>query len=185
MVAAVVGVLGTLSAPLVSERIRRQDADATRMRLAFEQRRAAYVTINQSVREFHDRLKYAVHRLLEGNYTDQARADLEDSRLAYRSRYAEAQMVAPTSILDLCRDLNTTLTNADAAVKRIVAGEPRQGESAEDLRQDLLKLAEGKISHLTSVMRADLGVAGADLANVTVLGHSLTATARLATPRNR
>ncbi len=162
MIAAVVGVLGTLCAPLVSQHItsrqRRADNDDGLRKLAFEERRAAYVTINQSMREFHDRLKYAVHRLIDGDYTTRDRSEVEDSRLAYRSRYAEAQMIVPASILDICKDLNKVLTHADAAVKRIVAGVPRQGESAENIRTDLLKASEKKLSNLTVAMRADLGI---------------------------
>ncbi|MEW1643059.1 hypothetical protein [Streptomyces sp. NPDC091219] len=161
MITAVVGVLGTLFAPVLSQRLTaRQRADEARVaerRSRFEERRDAYTAMNRASRQFHTLLKDALHRLRDGVYTQVERDQLEEARRDYRDRYAEAQMVVPERILDASRSVNQVLAGADATVKRLDRGLARDGESAEDalLR---LKDAEPRLAAMRQLMRADLGV---------------------------
>ncbi|MGW0768353.1 hypothetical protein [Streptomyces sp. NPDC002676] len=161
MITAVVGVLGTLLAPVLSQRhaVRREDREAERAehRRLFEERRTAYTAMNRASRQFHTLLKDALHRLRDGVYTDHDREQLEEARREYRDRYAEAQMVVPERILDASRDLNRVLARIDAVVKRLDRDLAREGESAERALVDL-KEAEPLLTAMRRLMRADLGV---------------------------
>lgn len=161
MVTAVVGVLGTLFAPLITHQVtRRQRAEETEgedRRRRYEERRAAYTAMNRASRQFHTLLKDALHRLRDEVYTEHDRVQVEEARLDYRDRYAEAQMVVPDSVLAASRELNTVLAAVDAAVKRLDRGLAGDGESAERVLLDL-KAAEPRLSAMRRVMREDLGI---------------------------
>jgi hypothetical protein len=130
---------------------------AAEQRRHYEERRTAYIAMNRACRQFHTLLKDALHRLRDGVYTDHERAQLEQARLDYRDRYAEAQLVVPDRVLGASRDLNTVLAAADAIVKRLDRGLARPGESADGALTDLAA-AEPRLTTLRSVMREDLGI---------------------------
>jgi type II secretory pathway pseudopilin PulG len=161
MITAVVGVLGTLFAPVLSQRLTaRQRADEAQLaerRRRFEERRDAYTAMNRASRQFHTLLKDALHRIRDGVYTELERDQLEEARRDYRDRYAEAQMVVPERILDASRSVNQVLAGSDAVVKRLDRGLARDGESAEEALLDL-KEAEPRLAAMRRLMRADLGV---------------------------
>ncbi|MER0242401.1 hypothetical protein AAHZ94_10270 [Streptomyces sp. HSW2009] len=160
-VTAVVGVLGTLFAPLVTHWVaRRQRADEARtedQRRHHEERRAAYTAMNRASRNFHTLLKDALHRLRDGVYGDDERSQVEEARRDYRDRYAEAQMIVPETVLAASRELNAVLAGADAAVKRIDRGLAPPGEDPDQVLL-ALKAAEPKLTTMRRIMREDLGV---------------------------
>ncbi|MFF4604469.1 hypothetical protein ACFY12_17300 [Streptomyces sp. NPDC001339] len=162
MATAIVGVLGTLLAPLVTtwatKRQRTNEIRAEERRRLFEERRSAYTAMNRASRHFHTMLKDALHRLRDGVYTDDDRAQVEEARRDYRDRYAEAQMVVPEAVLTASREVNTVLAAVDATAKRIDRGLARDGESAEQALLDL-KAAEPRLTAMRRIMREDLGVA--------------------------
>ncbi|GGW40957.1 hypothetical protein [Streptomyces xantholiticus] len=162
MVTAIVGVLGTLLAPLVTtwatKRQRAQESQAEERRRLFEERRATYTAMNRASRHFHTMLKDALHRLRDGVYADDDRAQVEEARRDYRDRYAEAQMVVPEVVLTASRELNVVLAAVDATAKRIDRGLSREGESADQALLDL-KAAEPALTAMRRIMREDLGVA--------------------------
>ncbi|MGW1889616.1 hypothetical protein ACWCP6_05040 [Streptomyces sp. NPDC002004] len=161
MITAVAGVLGTLLAPLVAQRLtarqRLEETELAERRRGFEERRAAYTAMNRSSRSFHTLLKDALHRIRDGVYTDDDRAELEHARREYRDRYAEAQMIVPEHILDASREVNQVLAGADAVVKRIDRGLARDGETAERALLHLQE-AEPRLTAMRRRMRDDLGV---------------------------
>jgi hypothetical protein len=161
MITAVVGVLGTLLAPVLAQRgsDRRhlaEAAEAERLR-RFEERRSAYTAMNRTSRQFHTLLKDALHRIRDGVYSAEERDQVEESRRDYRDRYAEAQMIVPERILAASRDVNRILAEADAAAKRLDRGLTRDGESPQSVL-DALKEAEPRLRTLQRLMREDLGV---------------------------
>jgi ribosome-associated translation inhibitor RaiA len=162
MITAVVGVLGTLFAPVLSQRLtsrqRAEEAEVAEHRRLFEDRRTAYTAMNRASRQFHTLLKDALHRLRDDVYTDHDREQLEEVRREYRDRYAEAQMVVPERILEASRAVNEVLAGIDALVKRLDRGRARDGESAVRALLDL-KEAEPRLAEMRRLMREDLGVA--------------------------
>ncbi|MFD9815270.1 hypothetical protein [Streptomyces sp. NPDC059080] len=161
MITAVVGVLGTLFAPLLTHRITRrqrvEEAAEEAARRSLDERRTAYTALNRASRQFHTLLKDALHRLRDGAYGAHEREQTEEARLEYRDRYAEAQMSVPGVVLAASRDVNRVLAHADAVVKRLDRGRADDGESADRALADL-KAAEPALSVLSAVMRRDLGV---------------------------
>lgn len=162
MITAIVGVLGTLLAPLVAQwatkRQRAQERQSEESRRLFEERRAAYTAMNRASRHFHTMLKDALHRLRDGVYTGDDRARVEEARRDYRDRYAEAQMIVPETVLTASRELNVVLAGIDATAKRIDRGLSREGETADQALLDL-KAAEPALTTMRRIMREDLGVA--------------------------
>ncbi|MEU8520156.1 hypothetical protein [Streptomyces sp. NBC_01216] len=162
MVTAVVGVLGTLLAPVVTrwmtKRQRTEESRAEHERRLFEERRNAYTGMNRASRHFHTLLKDALHRLRDDVYTDEDRAQVEQARRDYRDRYAEAQMIVPEVVLSASREVNTVLAAVDATAKRIDRGISREGESAARALE-ALKAAEPALTAMRRIMREDLGVA--------------------------
>ncbi|BCL22645.1 hypothetical protein ACPCBX_34080 [Streptomyces tuirus] len=162
MITAVVGVLGTLLAPVLGRRLsarqREEETRAEDQRRRFEERRDAYTAMNRASRQFHTLLKDALHRLRDGVYGDAERDQLEETRRDYRDRYAEAQMIVPERILEASRSVNEVLAGIDAAVKRLDRGVAREGDSAQGALHDL-KEAEPRLSAMRRLMREDLGVA--------------------------
>ncbi|MGV4982493.1 hypothetical protein ACWC0C_30490 [Streptomyces sp. NPDC001709] len=161
MITAVVGVLGTLLAPLLGQRYsgrqRAREAEEAERRRVFEERRTAYTHMNRASRQFHTLLKDALHRLRDGVYTEQDRDQVEEARREYRDQYAEAQMVVPERILEASRAVNRVLAGTDAVVKRLDRGLARDGESVERALLEL-KEAEPLLATMRRVMRVDLGV---------------------------
>ncbi|MEE1750484.1 hypothetical protein [Streptomyces sp. JV184] len=154
---AVVGVLGTLLAPVFAQRLTaRQRAEEARLageRRKFEERRAHCTAMNRASRQFHTLLKDAVHRIRDGVYTEQERTQLEEARL---DRYAEAQMIVPERILQASGDLNRVLAAGDATVKRLDRGLARDGENVGRALEDL-KAADPCLDRMRELMRRDLG----------------------------
>ncbi|WP_406268363.1 hypothetical protein OH779_25330 [Actinacidiphila glaucinigra] len=161
MITAVVGVLGTLFAPVLAQRgdDRRRLAEAAeteRLRVHGE-RREAYTAMNRASRQFHTLLKDALHRIRDGVYTAEERDLVEESRRDYRDQYAEAQMIVPERVLEASRDVNRVLAAADTAAKRLDRGLAADGESARTALE-ALKDAEPLLRTMQRLMREDLGV---------------------------
>ncbi|MFE0625527.1 hypothetical protein ACFW3D_00990 [Streptomyces sp. NPDC058864] len=161
MITAVVGVLGTLFAPVLAQRgdhRRRltEAAEAEQLR-RFQERRTAYTAMNRASRQFHTLLKDALHRIRDGVYTTEERDQVEESRRDYRDRYAEAQMIVPERVLAASRDVNRVLAAADAAAKRLDRGLAANGESARTALE-ALRDAEPLLRTMQRLMREDLGV---------------------------
>ncbi|MFF1837581.1 hypothetical protein ACFVXE_25745 [Streptomyces sp. NPDC058231] len=161
MITAVVGVLGTLFAPVFAQRLtareRAEEAGTARERRAFEERRDHYTAMNRASRQFHTLLKDALHRIRDGVYAEQERIQLEEARLDHRDRYAEAQMIVPERILQASRELNQVLADADAVVKRLDRGLAQGGETAERALERLRE-AGPFLDAMRELMREDLGV---------------------------
>src|SRR5260221_4235533 len=100
----------------------REKSRAADTRRNFEERRAASTAMNRASREFHTLLKDALHRIRDGAYGDEERAEVESVRRAYRDRYAEIQTIVPQRVLDASRAVNSVLAEADAAVQPLDRG---------------------------------------------------------------
>ncbi|MFD5698303.1 hypothetical protein [Streptomyces lasiicapitis] len=161
MIIAVVGVLGTLFAPMISHRLttreRAQEAQAAQTQQKFEELRAHYTAMNRAARQFHTLLKDALHRIRDGVFGEHERSQLEAARLDHRDRYAEAQMIVPQRIMQASREVNSVLAHGDATTKRLDRGVARPDENVEAALH-ALKAAEPLLAHMRALMRADLGL---------------------------
>lgn len=141
---ALVGVTGTLLAPVLSQRVvariqsqqferqeRLAEAQWRRERQVAEldKRRECYVTANSGYRRYRLELMNFLWLIHKGEVTAQGRADLEEARGAMHVSFAEARMVA----------------HPEGSFEELLAALPALGERWTQMR---------------AAMRADLGVGG-------------------------
>ena len=166
LVIAVVGVFGTLTAPMLTQSIaarareaeaesRRRDraqerADEER-RSALAEKRAVYVELNAVARQFrtasHDRLRAARRGV-------SPLPDVEEARQAFRVAYSKAQMIMPDRTLAVVAEANLCLTHGYRLVKDL---------TVDDLAESTREWFEGPMMEAVQMLRAalreDLGVA--------------------------
>lgn len=172
LVAAVVGVTGTLLAPVFSQRLlarsqadqfdRQQRAvqaqwEREQERMELTERRACYITTNAAYRRYRIQLMNYLWHVHRANVTPEARAELQDARAAHHAAFAEAQMIASPAVLARLDPMATSLGDAYRKIKFLEEGEPRSNGSFEEIEADLQRLWEDW-KEMRSVMRADLGI---------------------------
>jgi hypothetical protein len=180
VVVAVLGVAGTLSSPLLGQRIaarakeqefslearlREDDRRETRQREGFEERRAVYAKLNTAARQYNQAMRAHLRMQAAGGVTDQAQADLAESRRVFRDLYSDAQMVLPDRVLEVAMAVSEGLGEAYGMVRRLEAGQPRLHGA--DVPETIERASEycrttlyDTIAELRQLMREDLGVAG-------------------------
>jgi hypothetical protein len=182
VVVAVLGVAGTLSSPLLAQRVaararqqefslqsqeRREDRQEANSRSAFQERRSTYAALNTSARSYVQQLRAYLRVIAEGSVTDDDRAGLAVARQGFRDVFSDAQMILPDRVLDAALEVNSALGDAYGMIKRLENGEPRAAPAdgpaetidtvGEYCRERLYELT----GDLRQLMREDLGVAGA------------------------
>ncbi|MER8186999.1 hypothetical protein [Kitasatospora sp. NPDC094015] len=177
LIAAIVGVSGTLCATwltqrsgeraLAAERLdgeRRQHAEES-SRVAERERdsrRASYVALNQAARRYFGALSDSLHQLPSSGAESQRSAnaqtsELDEVRVQYRASYAGAQMIVPDPVLTVAAATNRELNQAFGILKRLHRGAPREQDSEQQIRTHL-DAARGLLHELRREMRVDLGV---------------------------
>ncbi|MEU9085672.1 hypothetical protein [Streptomyces sp. NPDC048357] len=122
-----------------------------------EQRRQCYVTANSGYRRYRVELMNYLWLVHKGEVTAQGRADLEDARHAMHAAFAEAQMIASDAVLAELDAMTDTLSRAYSRTMRLAEGNPRPGESFEEIHGALAGVG-GQWQDMRGAMRADLGV---------------------------
>ena len=131
LLVAVAGVLGTLTSPILTQRLtlraKQQEIDALkqqrleeraeeRWRTLFKDRRECCIALNTAARGFRQALKNC---LFEGY--DEDRAELEQARRLFTSRYGEAQIILSDTIMHAAIPVYDTLAEAYGGVRAIGA----------------------------------------------------------------
>jgi hypothetical protein len=176
---AVLGVVGTLSSPLLAQqvaaRVKQQEFDLRRQerleeradaqqREAFEERRAMYARLNTAARGYTQQLRTYLRMLQDDVLTAGERDRLEMARKTYRDLYSDAQMILPDRVLKAAASVNTSLGDAYGMIKRLEAARLQAG--AADAAADAVERARelcnvtlyDLIDSLRQLMREDLGV---------------------------
>ncbi|MEU6289330.1 hypothetical protein [Streptomyces sp. NPDC046988] len=174
LIAAVVGVCGTLCATWLTQRSARRSLEAERRsteRLREreerargeeriqELRRVGYIALNQAARRYFAALTNDLHRLPESESAEHLE-ELDRVRAEYRACYAEAQMVVPDAILTVASAVNRELNQAYGILKRLHGGTPRQQDGPRQVRAHL-DAAREILGDLRREMRHDLGITSA------------------------
>lgn len=177
---AILGVAGTLSSPLLGQRIaarakqqefelqrqeRLEARESARQHEAFEERRSMYANLNTAARHYTQELRTYLRMLRDDTLTPEAGTRLEKARQTYRDLYSGAQMILPDKVLEAAVPVNASLGDAYGMIKRLEADKPR-AETADD-HADTLDRAHvycsvtlyDLIDNLRHLMRQDLGVA--------------------------
>ncbi len=177
---AVVGLAGTLTSPVLGQRIadrtKRQEFDfqsrqqreareEARRQATVELKRSTYAGLNQAARRYQQQLEAYLRVIEDGTPDDKARAELADARAKFRELYSEAQMILPDGVLEAAKAVSACLGDAYGIAKRLEIGKPRMvaGKGAEtiDMAQRSAHVTVYDcIIHMRRLMREDLGVSG-------------------------
>ncbi|MGW4824740.1 hypothetical protein ACWEP4_38940 [Streptomyces sp. NPDC004227] len=182
---AVVGVVGTLGAALLTqsradrlkryeleaiarqqreerahaEGVRQQEVRAAAHHELTDLRRACYVALNTTARQYQTaqiNLMYAL-RARDDAEIQVCAEQLEERRLAVRDSYAEAQMIVPAIVLTKAQAANGQLNSTYGLLKRLLAGGPASDSQLDALEAET-EMSWAQLSNLRRAMRSDLGV---------------------------
>ena len=170
LLVAVAGVLGTLTSPILIQRLtlraKQQEIDALKQqrseeraeeqrRMAFKEGRDCCIALNTAARGFRQALKNC---LFEGYDTD--RTELEQARRLFTSRYGEAQIILSDTVMDAALPVWDRLATAYGRVRAIgthLALPDRQTERDRAMSY-LDEEVDNAIHELRRTMRSDLGI---------------------------
>ncbi|MBK3628858.1 hypothetical protein JHN59_29330 [Streptomyces sp. MBT49] len=172
VVAAVVGVTGTLLAPVLAQRstARTQRAEFERQQQAAhaqwerEQQRAelitrrtCYIEANAANRRYRIQLMNYLWHVRRDEITDAIKAELEAARQSHHSAFAEVQMVAAPAVLAELDEMAKALSEAYRRTKCLEEGTPDPDDSFEVI-EAYLQWIWDRWKEMRAVMRTDLGV---------------------------
>jgi type II secretory pathway pseudopilin PulG len=176
---AVLGVAGTLSSPLLSQRIaaqvkeqefdlqkrqRQEERDVSQRQKEFEERRSIYARLNTAARRYQQALEAYARAMADDTVTEEERAELAHTRQSFRDLYSDAQMILPDKVLNSAISVSASLGGAYGMIKRLETGKPRispernQIESIEMAYEYSHVTVYNQILELRQLMRANLGV---------------------------
>jgi hypothetical protein len=182
VVVAVLGAIGTLSSPLltqwVANRVKRQegeiearrrqeDRDEDNRRSGLQQRRTIYAQLNTAARQYEQAIYEYLRVISEAVPTSRQRTELAKARESFRELYSDAQMIVPDKVLAAAMEVSASLGRAYGMAKRLERRLPGDGEAAGN-REETVEAARaychddvyGLITSLRALMRQDLGVSG-------------------------
>jgi hypothetical protein len=175
---AVVGVFGTLTAPIVSQqlsaRARRADFEMqnavrldeqqrsdTRERLQI--RRSCYVGFMATARNYRIEILNYLYAERQGG-DDISRRDMEDARRAYISSFAEVQVTASPPVLTMIEPFNFGLSRAYGFTNGQEGREPIKDTAYEEVDMLMKELWDNQWKDTREAMRQDLRVSGRTIA---------------------
>lgn len=185
VVIAALGAFGTLSSPLLAQRVadrakrqefefdtqrRREDRHEDTRRSALQERRTIYAQLNTAARQYEQAICEYLRVISQGLPTSEQRTELGEAREAFRALYSDAQMILPDQVLTAAMDVSAGLGEAYGKTKRLerrlqikLSGGTPADDPAETIEAtraychgDVYRL----ITKLRSLMRQDLGVSG-------------------------
>ncbi|WP_405755674.1 hypothetical protein OG232_37810 [Streptomyces sp. NBC_01411] len=142
-----------------AEQVRQQEARISARRELTDLRRACYISLNTTARQYQTAQINLMHalRARDDAETRTCAEQLEERRLDYRGSYAEAQMIVPAAVLRETRSGNHQLNSAYGLLKEMLAG--GHPDDSELSRLELeTEMSWAQLSDLRAAMRSDLGV---------------------------
>jgi hypothetical protein len=177
---AAAGLAGTLTSPLLAQRIaslvkrqefefqdrqQREEREAARQQAALELKRSIYASLNTASRQYQQELEEYIHLLKESSLDEGADAGLAGARKRFRDLYSEAQMIIPDPVLEASVEVSAALGKAYGMTRRLELGKPRTSqesgtETMEMARREAHVIVYNRIVEMRRLMREDLGVSG-------------------------
>ncbi|GFE20379.1 hypothetical protein [Streptomyces nigrescens] len=172
LIIASVGVFGTLASGLLAqrsalqvkrlelesaERQRAAELDSSTREAARNALRGCFIELNYSLRTYYSELDTYLRMASREPGGRRIEASLEGSRQAVRSALAEAQMIAPASILRASKECGCLL----GAAYRVLVSSDRHDDRREELLTEarfLLETVSPKLVQMRDEMRDELGV---------------------------
>lgn len=173
LVAAVVGVTGTLLAPVLSQRsgAKAQEAEFERQQRAAQAqwereqqqaelavRRSCYIDTNAAYRRYRTQQMNYLWHVHHHGVTNAVRQELEEARHAHHAAFAQAQMIASPAVLAQLDDVTKALSEGYRRTKCLEESNPDPGDTFEVIEAYLQWIWE-RWEEMRAVMRADLGLA--------------------------
>jgi hypothetical protein len=181
VVVAVLGAVGTLSSPLLTQWVgnrakrqefeleaqrRQEDRHEDSRRSVLQERRAMYAQLNTAARQYEQAIYEYLRVISEVAPTHEQRAELTEARESFRELYSDAQMIVPDQVLAAAMEVSAGLGEAYGKARRL---ERRlSGGGAADDPEETIEAARAYchgdvyrlIINLRGLMRQDLGVSG-------------------------
>ncbi|WP_425443721.1 hypothetical protein [Streptomyces pini] len=165
LLAAAVGVVGTLLSALLTQRAadRGRQREQERAERTWERRsgtqelRSCYVAFNTATRRYLAALTDQLHALGRDEDPRPVRQRLTEARDRHREVYAEAQLRVPERVLELTGALSRELGAVYGMLRRLDDGVPRAGDCAAAAQERIDALWRG-LREARREMRTDLGV---------------------------
>jgi len=171
MTVAIVGVVGTLVAPVLAQRStarasritaqmdrerRQEERDAIDRRTMFEERRTEYIALNTLARHCRNEYKKCARHYLETKLrSEEDLTAARKARLAFQDRYDAAQMILPDEVLALVSKVHRMLAEGNRLLREMTA-------SGTPTPEKFIEFCDGPmlvgITALRHAMREDLGV---------------------------
>jgi hypothetical protein len=172
LIIAIVGVIGTLAASIVSQvlsarargrelelqRLQRHDEyDREQRQSVLANKRSCYITMISATRRYRLELMsylYAIHRqTVDKGATDR----LEEARLAFNTSLAETQLTGTLPVVEALEPIRVGLAESYTAIRDFEQEAPESDGKFEEIRAQLFKLWD-QWPGLHTTMRHDLGV---------------------------
>jgi len=169
LLVAVVGVVGTLLAPIttawVSSRSRRQEFDfQQRSELTkrhmdddqanLERLRDAYVALNSGARRYRFQMMEDLYAIRAGTAPDPA---TEVARAEFQDTYAKAQMLVPDDVLRRCQTVRVALADARKLLAPLAGSAEHDQRKWQEAHTFLMEMWEAILA-MQRAMRQDLGI---------------------------
>jgi hypothetical protein len=145
LVLALVGVLGTLSASIVTQVLsarnqsRAFDLQARREQELGEQstKRSCYIAMFANSRRYRIELMNYLYAVRAKAVDDAARADLEEARRAYSTSVAETELTAGAEVIATIKSIDRVLSPSFARIKMLERDDPQSSSSFEEIQTTL------------------------------------------------
>jgi hypothetical protein len=145
LVLALVGVLGTLSASIVTQILSARNqsrAFGLQIRREREQemqaiKRACYVAMFANSRRYRVELMNYLYAIRAKAVNDGARAALEEARRAYSTSVAETELTADAEVLTAIKQVDKVLAGSFARIKALEREGPQSNSSFEEVMSTL------------------------------------------------
>ncbi|MFG2405914.1 hypothetical protein ACGFR8_16560 [Streptomyces brevispora] len=169
LLVAVVGVAGTLLAPIttawVSSRSRRQEFELQQLsdrakrhiddaQADLERRRDIYVALNSGARRYRFRMMEDLYALRAGADPDPA---TESVRVEFQDIYSQAQMLIPDAVLQRCQVVRVALADAKKLMTPLAEASTHDHQKWQEAHAFLLQMWDA-LTSMQHAMRQDLGI---------------------------
>jgi hypothetical protein len=173
LVIAIVGVCGTLFAPIVSQtlsrRARREEFELQRKQRAEEygrdhqkeslaDKRKCYLSAMLTGRRYRQELMNYLYVVNRDRTSGLSSEQLEDARHAYNASFAELQLTGTRPVIEAMEPIRLRLARIYEGIKNIEEGRPEPRQSFDELKKSLLMIWDDEWPAVIVAMRADLGI---------------------------
>lgn len=172
LVIAIVGVCGTLFAPIVSQTLsrrgRREEFELQRKQRAEEyerdyrkeslaDKRNCYLSAMLTARRYRQELMNHLY-VVSSERATVSSEQLEDARHAYNSSFAELQLTGTKPVIDAMEPVRVRFSRSYEGIKNLEEARPEPGQSFDELKKSLLMVWDDEWPAVITAMRADLGI---------------------------